>query len=109
MTEVSMRSLGQNLRYAVRRLKNNPGFTIVALPTLALGIGANVAMFSIINGVLLRHLPYRDPQRLVTLSEPWPQFPVLSLSYLNYNDWRDQNHSFEEVVSARRSTMKMTV
>ena len=103
-----MGSLGQNLRYAVRRLKNNPGFTIVALLTLALGIGANVAMFSIINGVLLRHLPYRDPQRLVTLSEHWPQFPVLSLSYLNYKDWRDQNHSFEAVGAVRNSVMTMT-
>lgn len=103
-----MRSLGQNLRYAARRLKNNPGFTLVAVLTLALGIGANAAMFSIINGVLLRPLPYRDPQRLVTLSEHWPQFPVLSVSYLNYKDWRDQSHSFEAVGAVRNVLMTIT-
>lgn len=103
-----MRSLAMNLRYAVRRLKNNPGFTLVALLTLALGIGANAAMFSIINAVLLRPLPYRDPQRLVTLSEHWPQFPTISVSYLNYKDWRDQSHSFEAVGAVRNSQVTMT-
>lgn len=103
-----MTSLSQNLRYAARRLKNNPGFTTVALLTLALGIGANAAMFSIINGVLLRPLAYRDPQNLVTLSEHWPQFPTLSVSYLNYKDWRDQSHSFEAVGAVRNALMTMT-
>ena len=97
-----------NLRYAFRRLKNNPGFTIVAVLTLTLGIGANAAMFSIINAVLLRPLPYRDPQKLVTLSEHWPQFPVLSVSYLNYKDWRDQSHSFEAVGAVRNAVMTLT-
>src|SRR5579871_6961139 len=82
----------QNFHYALRRLKNNPGFTVVAVLTLALSIGANSAMFSIVNAVLLRPLPYRDPQGLVLLAEHWPQFPRLSLSYLNYRDWRDQSH-----------------
>jgi len=73
-----------------------------------LGIGANSAMFSIINGVLLRPLPYRDPQNLVLLSESWPQFPRLSLSYLNYKDWRDQSRSFESVGAVRNFVMTMT-
>lgn len=103
-----MLSLGQNFRFAFRRLKNNPGFTAVAVLTLALGIGANSAMFSIVNAVLLRPLPYRDPQRLVLLSEHWPQFPRLSLSYLNFKDWRDQSHSFEAVGAVRNSVMTMT-
>jgi len=103
-----MFNLTQNFKYALRRLKNNPGFTIVAVLTLALGIGANSAMFSIVNAVLLRPLPYRDPQRLVLLSEHWPQFPRLSLSYLNYRDWRDQSHSFEAVAAVRNNVMTMT-
>jgi putative ABC transport system permease protein len=103
-----MSKLAQSFKYALRRLTNSPGFTIVAVLTLALGIGANSAMFSIINAVLLRPLPYRDPQRLVLLSEHWPQFPRLSLSYLNFRDWRDQSHSFEAVAAVRNNVMTMT-
>jgi putative ABC transport system permease protein len=103
-----MFTLAQNFRFALRRLKNSPGFTVVAVLTLALGIGANSAMFSIVNAVLLRPLPYRDPQRLMLLSEHWPQFPRLSLSYLNFKDWRDQSHSFEAVGAVRNNIMTMT-
>lgn len=95
-------------RLALRRLRRSPGFTVVAALTLALGIGANSAMFSIVNAVLLRPLPYPHPERLVVLSEHWPQFPQLSLSYLNYKDWRDQSHSFEAVGAVRNSVMTMT-
>ncbi len=103
-----MFSLAQNFRFALRRLRKNPGFTVVAVLTLALGIGANSAMFSIVNAVLLRPLPYRDPQRLMLLAERWPQFPRLSLSYLNYKDWRDQSHSFEAIGAVRNNVMTMT-
>jgi putative ABC transport system permease protein len=100
--------LVNDCRFAFRRLRRSPGFTIVAALTLALGIGANSAMFSIINAVLLRPLSYRDPQNLVLLSEHWPQFPKLSLSYLNYKDWRDQSHSLEAVGAVRNSVVTMT-
>lgn len=103
-----MESLLQNFRFAFRRLKKSPGFAVVALVTLALGIGANSAMFSIVNAVLLRPLPYRDPAKLVLLAERWPQFPRLSVSYLNYKDWRDQSHSFEAVGAVRNSVVTMT-
>ncbi|HEX8894050.1 MAG TPA: ABC transporter permease, partial [Terriglobales bacterium] len=103
-----MRTITQDVRYALRGLKKNPGFAAVAVLTLALGIGANSAMFSIINAVLLRPLPYHDPQNLVLLSEHWPQFPRLSLSYLNYKDWRDQSRSFEAVGAVRNFVMTMT-
>lgn len=103
-----LRTVARNLRYALRGLKKNPGFTAVAVLTLALGIGANSAMFSIINAVLLRPLPYPEPQNLVLLSEHWPQFPRLSLSYLNYKDWRDQSRSFEAVGAVRNFVVTMT-
>lgn len=103
-----MGTVAQHLRYTFRGLKQNPGFALVAVLTLALGIGANSAMFSIINAVLLRPLPYRDPQNLVLFSEHWPQFSRLSLSYLNYRDWRDQSRSFEAVGAVRNFVMTMT-
>ena len=103
-----MGTTAQDLRYALRRLKNDRGFTAVAVLTLALGIGANSAMFSIVNAVLLRPLPYRDPAKLVLLSERWPQFPRLSVSYLNFRDWRDQSQSFEGVGAVRNALMTMT-
>ena len=103
-----MAALIKDFHYALRRLKNDPGFAAVAILTLALGIGANSAMFSIVNAVLLRPLPYRDPAQLMLLSERWPQFPRLSLSYLNYRDWRDQSHSFEAVGAVRNSITTMT-
>jgi putative ABC transport system permease protein len=103
-----MFTLARNFRFALRRLRNNPGFAVVAVLTLALGIGANTAMFSIVNAVLLQPLPYRDPQRLILLAEHWQQFPRLSLSYLNYKDWRDQSHSFAAVGAVRNSVMTVT-
>src|SRR5438034_10186237 len=83
----------QDLRYGARMLRKNPGFTAVAVLTLALGIGANTAIFSIINGVLLKPLPYEEPDRLVTLWERSPQRGIEQdrVSGPNYLDWRAQN------------------
>jgi putative ABC transport system permease protein len=98
----------QDVRYAVRRLGRTPGFTVIALLTLALGIGANTAIFTVINAVLLRALPFKDPGRLVLLTERLPQFPILSVSYLNYKDWRDQSRSFSAVGAVRNLNMTLT-
>jgi putative ABC transport system permease protein len=90
-----MNTLWQDLRYGARMLFKHPGFTVVAVFALALGIGANTAIFSVVNGVLLRPLPYEDPDRLVRLSEDSPQVPEMSISYPNFLDWRAQNKSFK--------------
>src|SRR5581483_2401412 len=87
-----------DLRYAVRQLARSPGFTAVALLALALGIGACAAIFSVVNSVLLRPIPFPDSERLVVVKEtllpPFPEFPVSSGHYF---DWREQAQSFESL------------
>ena len=102
-----MGTLLQDLRYGARMLRKSPGFTIVAVLTLALGIGANTAIFSVVNGVLLRPLPFRDPSRLVLIAEK-SSFPIISTSYENYLDWRDQSHSFESMEATRAGSITLT-
>ncbi len=90
-----MQNLLQDLRYAFRTLAQRPGFTTVAVLTLALGIGANSALFSVFNGVLLRSLPYPEADRLVMLWEANQQVRNNHVSYKNFDDWRKQSTSFE--------------
>src|ERR1044071_9208362 len=92
-------SIVRDLRYAIRVLTSRPGFTAVAIVTLALGIGVNTAIFTVVNAVLLRPLPFRDPARLMLLVERTSQFPTLTTSWQNYVDWRDQSRSFDAVVA----------
>src|SRR5271154_2897229 len=102
-----MGTLLNDLRYAARMMGKNPGFTLIAVITLALGIGANPAIFTVVNAVLLRPLGFRDPSRLVIVAEK-SQFPTISVSYENYVDWRDQSHSFESLESTRGATITLT-
>jgi predicted permease len=98
----------QDLRYALRMLAKSPGFTAVAILTLALGIGANTAIFTVVNGVLLRPLPYPQADRLVFLSESSEQIPDMSIAMANFDDWRAQNSVFESMVAFQNNDTVLT-
>jgi len=105
-----MVSLWQDIRYGFRMLVRNPGFTFVVVLILALGIGANTAIFSVVNGVLLRPLPYGNPDRLVMVwgaspQKGWYHNPV---SFPNFTDWRDQNRVFEDIAACRPNPFSFT-
>jgi putative ABC transport system permease protein len=87
----------QDLRYGLRSLRHSPAFTAVAVLTLGLGIGANTAIFTVVNGVLFRPLPYGDPGRLVMLWETTKDLPQILISYPNFLDWKTRTHAFEDV------------
>jgi putative ABC transport system permease protein len=89
-------------------LLKKPGFTAVAVLALALGVGANTAIFSVVNGVLLRPLPFKDPDRLVRLGEWSQQVPGMSVAYPNFLDWREQNHVFEGLAATQFDSYNLT-
>jgi putative ABC transport system permease protein len=92
-----LESLAQDFRYGLRQLRRNPGFTAIAVLTLALGIGANTAIFSVVYGIVFRPLPYRDPGRLVGVWERWIEKPGdrIAVSLPNLKDWESQNSVFD--------------
>src|SRR5688572_28106519 len=105
-----METLWQDLKYGLRTLLKNRGVTLIAVITLALGIGVNTAVFSIANTIMFRPLPFAEPDRLVRLWESSPQrnFPFFSVSQPNFLDWREQNHSFERIAATTGRTFNFT-
>ena len=103
-----MDTLFQDLRYALRTLRRAPAFTAVAILTLALGIGANTAIFSVVNAVLLRPLPFPAADRLVLLWAARPGQPQMLISVPDLQEWRARNHTLERIGLVRVQSVNLT-
>jgi putative ABC transport system permease protein len=101
-------TLKQDIRYGVRMLKKTPGVSVIVVIALALGIGANTAIFSVVNAVLLRPLPYEESERLFLLNEKSQALDEMSISYPNYQDWKAQSRAFEGIGVYNRQSYNLT-
>lgn len=102
-----MESLSQDLRYALRSLAKAPGFTLLTVIILALGIGANSAIFSVVNAVLLHPLPFADPDRLIVVRETWADGGIGSVSGPDFLDWQERNRVFTGMSASRSLTLSL--
>jgi putative ABC transport system permease protein len=103
-----MDTLWQDVRYGARMLRKSPGFTAVVVVTLALGIGANAAIFSVVNGVLMTPLPFPDPDRLMGLHQSKPNFTNGAITYPNFRDWQTTNQTFSSIAITRGFGFSLT-
>jgi len=98
----------QDLRYGLRGIRKSPAFALVVILTLALGIGANTAIFSVVYAVLLRPLPYPSGERLVRLAEAVPEATGISVTWINFQHWRGENHAFEDLAGFQTADLTLT-
>src|ERR1700743_2813313 len=107
-----MLNLLQDLRFAIRQLRKSPGFALTTILTLALGIGATTAIFSLINAVLLRPLPFPEPDRLMSAAPLDISITKVgvpgSIGFPSFFDWREQNPSFESLAAYRHNSLTLT-
>src|SRR5690349_2934868 len=103
-----MGTLRQHVRFAIRFLLKAPGFSLVVILTLALGIGANTAIFSVIYSVLLRPLPYPHGERLVRLGEATTQAQGIAVTWANFQHWRMENSAFEDMAANTSADLTLT-
>ena len=103
-----MTGMLQDLRYAVRQFIKTPGLTILVIVTIGLGVGANTALFSVVNGVLLSPLPYPEPDQLVALRESKPNFEWGTVPYPKFRDWQKDNHTFSKMAVWRSYAFSLT-
>jgi predicted permease len=104
-----MENLIKDIRFGIRGLFKQPGFTVLVIATLALGIGASTAIFSVVNSVLLRKLPYRDANRIVAIQELDPQGKRVQVTSANFLDWRNQNTAFEHLAAIRNDITNLAL
>src|SRR5262249_30636618 len=107
--EQVMDSVIKDIRYGVRGLVKHPGFTVIVVITLALGIGASTAIFSVVDSVLLRRLPYRNAERIVAIQELDPAGKRIQTTSGNFLDWRAQNTVFEHLAAIRTTTANLAL
>jgi putative ABC transport system permease protein len=103
-----MEAFRQDLQYGLRMVMAKPSFSLIVILALALGIGINSAIFSVVNGVLLKPLPYKDPDQLIRIWEKWGGFDNGSVAYLNFKDWRERNQSFDKMAAYRGTGFNLT-
>lgn len=103
-----MGGIWQDVRFAARMLGKNPGFAVIAVITLALGIGANSALFSVVNGVLLNPLPFQNPQKLVAIYKKMTQFKEASIPYTSFLDWQKANRTLASMGVYREEDYSLT-
>jgi putative ABC transport system permease protein len=104
-----MESIIKDIRYGVRGLLKHPGFTAIVVVTLALGIGASTAIFSVVDNVLLRRLPYRNAERIVAIQEVNREGKRGQITSANFLDWRAQNTVFEHLAAIRTTTSNLAL